>query len=71
MRQECHNYDIYDGDPPFVRCLESIMTPLHDSKDSSSLLFESSPSLIANCDGVLSLSYSCYGVPSFYSTNAS
>jgi hypothetical protein len=31
------------------------MTPLHDSKDFSSSIFESSPSSIANCDGVIGL----------------
>jgi len=35
----------YDGDLPSIQCHELIMTPLHDPKDSSSSLFESSLSL--------------------------
>ncbi len=60
----------YDGDPPFIWCHESTMILLHDPKDFSSSLFESSPSLDVDCNGVLGSS-SYHGVPSFCSNNVS
>jgi hypothetical protein len=46
------------------------MILLHDPKDFSSSLFESSPSLDVDCNGVLGSS-SYHGVPSFCSNNVS
>ncbi len=43
----------YDGEPPFVRCHELTITPLHDPKDFSFSLFMSIPSSNVDCYGVL------------------
>jgi hypothetical protein len=60
----------YDGDPPSTPCHELIVTPLHDLKKISSSVSKSSPSLVANYNGVIGSS-SYFGVPSFCSINAS
>jgi len=61
----------YGGDHPFAPCHELIVILLHDPKASSSSLYESSPSLGIDCDGVFGSSSSYYGVPSLCSTSVS